>query len=85
MIKAFFKPFFLQLIVYSLATWNWRMVAIGNYYGVFTSDIMFATFNFWIIKDVAKSESKISWAGYTLGGAIGSLIAIYFTKKIYGK
>lgn len=84
--KTFWTLFMTQMLSYFLITWNHRTVAFGLYTGTAISDFLFAGSNFFIIKKIAKDDSSYSgWLGYTLGGVLGSMIGIAFTKGIYGQ
>lgn len=83
--RDFWMMFFVQCLSYFLITMNQRAIAIGLYFWTGITDLAFASINFVIIKRVAKSESNWAWAGYTVGGVVGSLSAIFLTKLLYGE
>lgn len=76
--------FAIQCLQYFLITCNMRAISQGSYFWTAITDFTFAAVNFAIIKKIAQSETKTAWAGYTLGGVVGSLSAIYLTKLIFG-
>jgi hypothetical protein len=80
---AFF--FVVQWLAYGLITWNWRMIAQARYGSIFFSDLLYAAVNFALIQKVAKAESRAAWAGYVLGGAVGSVLSTWLTKQVYGQ
>lgn len=82
----FLKFFAVQCVQYFLITANYRAIAQGSYAWTAGTDFMFAGINFMLIKKIADSDkNRWAWAGYTLGGVVGSLGAIYLTKLVYGK
>jgi len=68
-----------------MLTINFRAVAQANYLFTGISDFIISIVSFFIMKKVAEAKSKSAMFGYALGGACGSLIAIFVTKIIYGK
>lgn len=80
---AFF--FGVQCLAFGLITWNWRMIAQGRYRSIFVSDLFYSAVNFALIQKVARADSEAAWAGYVLGGAVGSVLATWITKKVYGQ
>lgn len=78
------KFFFIQLISYSIIVFNTRMIASANYPLAVASDLVFGAVNFFLIKKIAKSEDKSmsSMMGYSIGGAVGTVIGIYISKVI---
>ncbi len=78
--------FFTQVINYGLIVVNYRAVAQASYFWSGISDFVLASFSFFIIKKIAKSEDSWHlWFGYALGGLVGSLIGIYLSLLIHGK
>ena len=82
--RDFFLMFFSQLCSYMLITMNYRAIAHGNYLWTASTDLLFAGFNFGLIKRIAKSETDAAWAGYTIGGVVGSMLGILITKHMKG-
>jgi hypothetical protein len=60
------------------------MVAEANYPLAVASDLTFGAVNFFLIKKIAKSEdnSLSSMVGYSIGGAVGTILGIYISKVI---
>ena len=78
--------FFAQVINYGLIVVNYRAVAQASYFWSGLSDFVLASFSFFIIKKIAKSEDSWHlWFGYALGGLVGSLVGIYLSLLIHGK
>lgn len=75
--------FAVELLSYFLIVANTRAFTQGLYGWTALTDFIFAGSNFLIIQRVSKAETKAAWAGYTLGGTCGSLIAIFVTKHVY--
>lgn len=82
--REFFLLFFTQCLSYFLITANYRAIARGSYGWTAVTDLFFASVNFFMIKKVAKSDTKAAWLGYTCGGVCGSLLAILLTKMVFG-
>lgn len=84
-IKEFFLFFTIQLILYLLVIVNYRAVTLLDYTSTVTTDFIIASFNFFVVRKIAKSEDSLhQWAGYALGGAIGSLLGLYLSKLMLG-
>jgi hypothetical protein len=81
--KEFCLMFAVQFLQYFLATLNIRACAQANYLYTALSDLLLAGNSFLIIKRVAESKSKAGFAGYVLGGAVGSQVGILVTKMLY--
>jgi hypothetical protein len=73
--------FCIQLIQYFLITVNYRAVAQGRYGATFMSDLAIAANGYMLIHFVANSTGLLAFSGYALGGAFGSVLAIWVTKK----
>jgi len=84
-IKDFFILFATQLALYLLICINYRAVAQTNYWLASISDFVIATIAFFIIKKIAKDESKsvFLWLGYALGGVAGSIAGIWISHTYF--
>jgi hypothetical protein len=77
--------FCVQIVSYGLMVINFRAVAQANYIWSGITDFAIATFSFFIIKKIAKSDDSFHlWLGYALGGLVGSLLGIWISLKIHG-
>lgn len=74
-----------QLLVYFIFSVNARALAQGRTFWTFSSDLVYAAVSYYVIKNVAKNESRWGQVGYVLGGAWGSVLAILLTKYIFGQ
>jgi hypothetical protein len=83
-VKDFLFFFFAQCLSYGLIAWNTRAIAQAWYGSIVVSDMLYAGYNFIMIKKVVDEKSKAGFAGYVLGGACGTLISVYLTKRIFG-
>lgn len=84
-IKEFFLFFFIQLTLYLLLVLNYRCVSTINYTGTIISDFIIASFNFFVVRKIAKSEDSLhQWSGYAIGGAIGGALGLYISKILLG-
>jgi hypothetical protein len=86
-IARFFFCFVVEVVTFFLLCANFRAVAQGLYVWTAITD-MIIVFNGMLITkmlfDDEKSRDWISIAGYTLGGATGSVISIWVTKHVFG-
>ena len=84
-VKTFLFFFAVQFLNYAMLCWNYRAVAQARYGNVFASDLMCAAISFTLIKRVAKTDSRAAMAGYILGGAVGSVVSVFVTRRIFGQ
>lgn len=83
--KDSFLLFVIQLVSYTLLVVNYRAVAQANYFWSGITDFAIASFNFFVIKKIAKSEDRFHlWLGYALGGLAGSFVGIWVSLLIHG-
>ena len=86
-IKAFCLMFAIQFIQYCICSISYRAMAQARYGATFVTDVVFGLNSFFIVKKIAQEEKETQTAaafGYTLGGALGSLLAIWLTKRMFG-
>jgi hypothetical protein len=86
--KNFWILFFLQFWTYSVSVISWRSVAQANYISSVLIDTLYGAAQFFIIKKIAKDEEDVSYwgfTGYTLGGAVGTVVGIWVSKIILGQ
>ena len=77
--------FIIQLVNYSLLVINFRAVAQANYFWSAITDFTIASFSFFVIKKIAKSDDSFHlWLGYSLGGLAGSIVGIWISLMIHG-
>jgi len=72
-----------QFVFYGFITWNYRAVAQASYLHIFISDLFCAFIAFTMIKRVAQNGDLVAMAGYVLGGACGSVVAAWITKRLW--
>jgi hypothetical protein len=81
--------FCMQFSSYAILVANGRAYMQGSYFWTATTDLIFATQNFFFIRKLAKDSNEElhgpSLIGYVLGGVLGSLFAIWVTKYVYGQ
>ena len=75
--------FAVQFIQYLVITVNMRAVAAGKYTWTAITDALVAGLGFFLIQHVASSHSKYAWAGYVIGGLIGSQGGIWISKRLW--
>ena len=76
--------FFIQIALYGLLCINYRAIAQVQYNTAALSDFIIASFNFFIIRKIAKSEDALhQWLGYVLGSVVGSYLGIYISTLIH--
>lgn len=79
-IKEFFLFFAIQLLLYLLLVVNYRFVAWVNYPGTVITDFIIASFNFFVVRKIAKSDDALhQWAGYAIGGAVGGVVGLWIS------
>ena len=79
-IKEFFLFFAIQLTLYLLLVLNYRSVSQMNYLATVISDFIIASFNFFVIRKIAKSQDSFhQWLGYAIGGAIGGVLGLWIS------
>ena len=72
------------MILYLLVVLNIRTIAQGSYFGTGATDFLIGTFQFFVIKKIAKSDDAIhQWAGYAAGGVIGGLLGIWMSQNVF--
>lgn len=77
--------FVIQLISYTLLVINFRAVAHANYLWSGVTDFAIASFSFFVIKKIAKSDDSLHlWLGYSFGGLGGSFLGIWISLLIHG-
>ena len=85
-IKDSLIMFVIQLVSYTLLVINYRAVAHANYFWSGLTDFAIASFSFFVIKKIAKSDDSIHlWLGYSLGGLAGSFVGIWVSLLIHGQ
>lgn len=78
--KDSFILFIIQLVNYALLVINFRAVAQANYLWSALTDFTIASFSFFVIKKIAKSEDSFHlWLGYAMGGLVGSVVGIWIS------
>lgn len=74
----------IQILSYCIICINLRAVAETQYHVAAGSDFLFASFNFFVIRKIAKSEDSLhQWLGYVIGSVIGSYLGIYISTLIH--
>jgi len=77
--------FLIQCLNYTLLVVNYRAVAQANYFWSALTDFTIASFSFFVIKKIAKSDDSLHlWLGYALGGLAGSILGIWVSLLIHG-
>lgn len=77
--------FLIQLTNYTLLVINFRAVAHANYFWSGVTDFVIASFSFFVIKKIAKSDDSLHlWFGYAMGGLAGSYVGIWLSLLIHG-
>jgi TPP-dependent 2-oxoacid decarboxylase len=84
--KEFWTLFAVQLVSYCLFCLSMIVVTRGNYVLTILTDTAYGANSWFIIRRVAKADasSAFGMVGYTVGGTIGSLLAIWITKRVHG-
>ena len=78
--------FLIQLTSYTLLVINYRAVAQAHYLWSGVTDFAIASFSFFVIKKIAKSDDSLHlWLGYATGGLAGSFLGIWVSLLIHGQ
>jgi hypothetical protein len=64
----------------ALLTINFRAVAQARYFETAITDFLIFLFGYLVVKRIVESKRLIDGILYALGGTVGSLVMIYFTK-----
>jgi len=83
--KRFLMFFAAQFFNYAMLTWNYRAIALGWPVSLVASDMVISFYQFLIIQKIVENKSKMALAGFTLGGACGSLTSLYLTRWWFGQ
>ena len=82
--KTFFLFFLMQSVLYFLVTVNFRAIAQARYGWTILSDTAISAAQFFIISKVGSSaESLVALIGFVCGGAAGSSLGIFLSKKLF--
>jgi hypothetical protein len=78
--------FLIQLVNYTLLVVNYRAIAQANYFWSGLTDFTVASFQFFVIKKISKSDDSFHlWLGFSLGGLAGSIVGIWVSMLIHGQ
>jgi len=84
-IKEFLLFFTIQLVLYVLLVINYRAVSRIDYNGTIFTDFTIASFNFFVVRKIAKSDDSFhQWVGYAIGGAVGGGLGLYLSRLLFG-
>jgi hypothetical protein len=84
--RTFILFFALQFTLYLLVTVNFRAIAQARYGWTILTDTLISAAQFWIIRKVGTSaDNSIAWFGFVVGGAAGSTVGIWLSKRVFGK
>jgi hypothetical protein len=83
--REFVYFFAAQCLNFALVTWNIRSLALGWWGSMVISDVLISVLGFTLIKKIAEAKSTTAMIGYAVGGACGSLLAVFVTKKAFGQ
>lgn len=76
--------FFIQIFLYGLICINYRAISQTQYHIAALSDFVIASFNFFVIRKIAKSDDALhQWIGYVLGSVAGSYGGIYLSTLLH--
>jgi hypothetical protein len=80
-IRNFLTFFIIQTICYSILTVNFRAVAEGRLAISLLSDGINASFAFFVVRKIAKSDDALSgFFGYVSGSLVGTALGMYISK-----
>jgi hypothetical protein len=81
-LKSVIILFVVQLVQYCIVSIGYIVMNRGLYVATFVADTVYGLNSFFIVKKIVNTEDTLGWeaGAYTLGGSIGSLLAIFLTK-----
>ena len=83
-----FSFFFIaEMVCFFIIVANMRAVALANYFGAASTDLLFGLQAWGMMKLTVEHEEARTLAGgigTTLGGVCGTLLSIWTTKYLYG-
>lgn len=87
-LQVFFTFFLLQFWTYSVSCISWRSVAQANIPASVLIDSVYGAAQFWIIRKIAKTnddDNVVAFLGYTVGGALGTVVGIKMSILLLGE
>lgn len=79
-VLKFLRMSVLQFVNYGLTAISFRMLARGSYLGIAITDALLSFWAFTMYKKILLAETHWEQAGYTVGGILGSLFALWITS-----
>jgi hypothetical protein len=73
--------FVLMFLNYGLNAASIRLLARNSYVGVAGIDALIAGCGFFMIGEVAHSQTWLAFLGYVVGGVTGSMLGMWLTRK----
>lgn len=84
--RTFVVFFALQFTLYLLVTLNIRAIAQARSVWTILTGTLISAAQFWIIRKVGTSaDNSIAWLGFVVGGAVGSFLGIWLSKRLFGE
>jgi hypothetical protein len=74
----------LNWLSYFLLTWDYRVVAQGNYFWAVCTSITLGMLAFSVIKRISEAKGRVEEIGYVIGGTLGTVFGIFTSKLILG-
>lgn len=72
--------FFIQVVNYAIWCINFRAVGDTHYHIAGISDFTLASIQFFVIRRISHGQDHLhQWAGYALGGFVGSYLGIWIS------
>ncbi len=87
-VGQFSVAFIAEAFSFFIIVANTRAFTQGSYAWTAITDTLFSAQSFVMAKLMIDDQRARSWSvglGLTVGGTVGSLLAIYATKKLYGQ
>lgn len=85
--KEFAILFAVQFLGYCIVCISYIALAKGSYLITFCTDITCGLNSYFVIRRISASadnKNPLGLVGYTLGGACGSMLAIWISKTLLG-
>lgn len=75
--------FLFTLVNSAIVIYSFRGVSESDYFSVFWTDVVYAAMSFTILKKMVEADTRREMAGYVLGLALGSQLAMLAYNHIY--
>lgn len=79
------RVFVLQTVAYFIVSLGYRALVQSMYIETFVTDVLYALATITALTHLLDNKTRFTIAAYALGGASGSVIAIFVADILWGK